>query len=287
MNQHQRADQPHGDRVPLPFPGDAGARRPVVGMIHLPPLPGAPRHTGGMGPVLEAVEADARVLSEAGVDGIMVENFGDVPFHPGPVPPETVAALAVAVARAREVAGELPVGVNVLRNDAAAALAVATATGAGFIRVNVHVGTMWTDQGGLTGRAWETLRRRRALHPGCALLADVHVKHATPLPGEVLEDAARDCWHRGLADALVVSGAGTGRRTDPERVGRVADAVPGAPVWVGSGVDAGSLPALWPRARGFIVGSCLQENGRAGSRVDPDRAARFMEAVDQLRRGGS
>lgn len=280
-------DLPPGEpgRTPLPFP--FRGRRPVVGMIHLPALPGAPGHEGGMGPVLDAAEADARGLSDAGVDGIFVENFGDVPFHPDRVPPETVAAMTLAVARAREAAGGVPVGVNVLRNDAGAALAVAAATGAAFVRVNVHVGTMWTDQGALTGQAWRTLRRRRALHPGCAILADVHVKHATALPGEALEDAARDCWHRGLADALVVSGAGTGLGTDPDRVRRVADAVPGAPVWVGSGATVKSLPDLWPVAHGFIVGSTLQVGGRAGNRVDPDRAARFMEAVRDLRGRGA
>lgn len=287
MSHADRGPTAPDGHVPLPFPGAYRGRRPAVGMIHLPALPGAPLHQGGMGPVLEAAEADARTLAGAGVDGIFVENFGDVPFHGGRVPPETVAAMTRAVALVREVAGGLPVGVNILRNDADAALAVATAAGAAFIRVNVHVGTMWTDQGALTGRAGHTLRRRPALHPTCAILADVHVKHATPLPGESLEDAARDCWHRGRADALVVSGTGTGRSTDPERVRRVVRAVPDAPVWIGSGATPETLPDLWPVAHGFIVGSALQRDGRAGNRVDRERASRFMAAVRRLREEGA
>lgn len=270
-------------RPSLPF----SVTRPVVGMVHLPPLPGAPRYDGaGMAGILTRARRDAAVLAAAGVDGIMVENFGDAPFFPEAVPPETVAALTRAVDEVRSAAPALAVGVNVLRNDARAAMGIAAVTGAAFVRVNVHVGTMWTDQGPLTGRAHETLRARRALGAGCAILADVHVKHASPPPGETLEEAARNCWHRGLADALVVSGTGTGAPTDPERLARVARALPDAPVWVGSGVTPETLERLWPRARGFIVGSWILEEGRAGGPVDPGRAERFMAAVAALREDG-
>ena len=101
-----------------------------------------------------------------------------------------------------------PVGVNVLRNDAGAALGIAAVTGAAFIRINVHAGTMWTDQGVITGRAHRTLRERAALGTDVALLTDVHVKHAVPAPGSALEDAARDLWERAGSDGLIVSGAG-------------------------------------------------------------------------------
>src|SRR5690606_17653797 len=117
-------------------------------------LPGAPRHTGSMEAVFDRARADATALAEAGFDGIIVENFMDSPFHPGPVPPVTVAAMTSAVGAVREVT-DLPVGVNVLRNDGAAALAIAAVTGALFVRINVHAGSMWTDQGLIEGRAHE------------------------------------------------------------------------------------------------------------------------------------
>jgi membrane complex biogenesis BtpA family protein len=226
-----------------------------------------------------AARADAEALAGAGVDGIMVENFGDVPFHPDAVPPEAVSALTMAIRAVQEMAPGIPVGVNVLRNDARSALGIAAVTGAAFMRVNVHSGTMWTDQGPISGRAHETLRVRSALGAEVAILADVHVKHATPLPGESLADAARDTWFRGLADVVVVSGAGTGLATDPARIEAVRKAVPGAPVWVGSGVTPESLPALAGRVQGLIVGSWLQVDGQAGRRVDPARAHAFMETA--------
>ena len=152
-------------------------------MIHLPPRPGAPDSLLGMDQILDRVRGDAAALADAHFDAVLVENFGDSPFYPDQVPPETVAALTRAVVVAREVAADLPVGVNVLRNDARAALGIAAATGAAFIRVNVLAGTMWTDQGPIVGRAHDIARVRRAIAPTCCVLADVQVKHAAPSPG--------------------------------------------------------------------------------------------------------
>ncbi len=254
--------------------------RPIVGMVHLLPLPGAPRWGGSMDAVLERALADAAALAAGGVDGLLVENFLDAPFYPDHVPPETVAALAVAVAEVAR-AAHVPVGVNVLRNDAAAALAIAAATGARFVRVNVHTGVMLADQGWLEGRAHETLRLRARLFPAAppALLADVLVKHAVPPAALDLAQTARDTWHRGLADALIVSGEETGAPTDAARVERVKAAVPDAPVWIGSGLSPENAPSLLAAADGAIVGSVLARGGRAGAGIDPERVARLMAAL--------
>jgi membrane complex biogenesis BtpA family protein len=176
----------------------------------------------------------------------------------------------------------LPVGVNLLRNDAAGALAVAHAAGARFVRVNVHTGVMAADQGLLLGRAHETLRLRARLGAAVAIFADVWVKHAAPFPGAELEQAAEDTFHRGLADALIVSGSGTGKPTDLSRVEAVKRAVPEAPVLIGSGVTVESVAAALAVADGAIVGSALEQEGRAGAAVDPARAAALVAAL----RGG-
>lgn len=247
-------------------------------MVHLLPLPGAPYWAGDMGAVLERAVTDARALVTGGVDALLVENFGDTPFHPGPLPPETVAALAV-VAAAVVHAVDVPVGVNALRNDAAAALGVAAASGASFIRVNVHTGAMLTDQGWIEGRAHETLRARERVAPEVAILADVLVKHATPPPGLSLERAARDTWERGMPDGLVVSGAGTGEPTALEELRRVRRAVPEAPLLAGSGVSAATVREILAAADGVIVGSALEREGRAGGPVDPERVRRMVAAA--------
>jgi uncharacterized protein len=254
-------------------------RKPLIGMVHLLPLPGSPRWGGSVDEVLARARADAGALVEGGLDGILVENFLDAPFFGEEVPPETVAAMtraaAVVVACSR-----VPVGVNVLRNDARSALGVAVAVGAAFVRVNVHVGTMWTDQGVLEGRAAMTLRARAALGAQVAILADVLVKHATPPAGLTVEAAAADTWSRGLADALVVSGVGTGRETDLDRVARARAGAPDAPVLVGSGVTPGTVARVLQVADGAIVGSALSRDGRAGLGVDPARVRALVRARD-------
>ena len=253
----------------------------LVGVIHLPPLPGAPGAAQPMSTVVAYAERDASLLVGGGFDGIIVENYGDTPFHPGAVPPETTAGMAVTVAAVRRTVGDLPVGVNVLRNDARSALAVCAATGAAFIRVNVHAGTMFTDQGMITGAAHETVRIRDALCPRVRILADVHVKHATPPTGQIIGEAAQDTWHRAHADALILTGGATGSRADRGELAQVAEAVPEAPLYVGSGVTPESMDVLG-NVHGVIVGSCLKEGGQAGNPVDPVRVREFISAVSAM-----
>ncbi|SFC33609.1 hypothetical protein SAMN05444422_10768 [Halobiforma haloterrestris] len=262
-----------------PFLERFDAARPVIGMIHLPPLPGAPGFDGDRGLVRERALADARRLVAGGVDGIVLENFGDAPFHPDSVPKHVVAEMtAVAAAVRREV--DVPLGVNVLRNDAEAALSIAAAVDAAFVRVNVHVGTAATDQGVLEGQAHETMRLRERLEADVAVLADVHVKHATPIGDAGVERAARETVGRGRADGVLVSGSGTGREAALEDVRRVAAAVPETPVLVGSGVTAETVgDCLEAGADGVVVGTALKDGGETTNAVDPERVGRVMTAA--------
>lgn len=265
-----------------PFSPDWRVPKPLIGMVHLLPLPGSPRWNGSMQQVLDAALSDARALTDGAMDGIIVENFGDAPFHPDHVPAETLAAMTAVMVEIRR-ATSVPVGVNVLRNDAAAAMAICAATGGAFIRVNVHTGALLTDQGWITGSAHETVRLRARLGSTAAIFADVFVKHAVPPPGIDIEDAARDTWERGHADALIVSGAATGAPTSAADVQRVKAAVPDALVLIGSGLTAENAVTLLQSADGAIVGSSLKVDGRAESRVSLDRVQRLVAAVALIR----
>lgn len=264
--------------MPIPLSSIFKNPIPLIGMVHLAPLPGSPRWGGSLDAVLERALADARVLQEAGLDGVVVENYCDVPFYPESVPAETVAAMAVCV---REVvqAVSIPVGVNLLRNDGPGAVAIAVVTGARFVRINVHTGMMATDQGFLSGRAYETTRLRQRLNAEVAIFADVWVKHATPFPGAELEQAAEDAFHRGLADALIVTGSGTGKATDLARVELVKRAVPEAPVFIGSGLAAENAISALAIADGAIIGSSICRGGVAGTGIDAERARALLRAV--------
>ncbi len=260
------------------FPSWSGVK-PVIGMVHLLPLPGSPRYHGDLGAIRDAALRDAGALVEGGVHGLILENFGDAPFFPGPVPPETLAhvtALAAEIVRAVPV----PVGVNVLRNDGLAALAAAHAAGASFIRVNVLVGARLTDQGIVTGIAHDLLRRRRALGAdSIRILADVRVKHSAPLaPYDPVEEV-EDTLLRGGADAAIVTGEGTGKGADPAEVRAVRAASGGAPVLVGSGITAATVAAFASHADGFIVGTALKRDGRLENPVDPARVRELLRSL--------
>lgn len=249
-------------------------RRALIGVVHLQPLPGAPGFAGDFQSVVRAAVKDAVAYAKGGADAVVVENFGDLPFTKGSVPPETVAAMSVC-GRAVSAAIDLPLGFNVLRNDPRAALGLCAATDGAFIRVNVHCGAMLTDQGLIEGDAFGTLRLRESLGLTAQIFADVQVKHATPLGSQTLEEAARDTLARGLADALIVSGSGTGHATDRADVERVRLACPKAKILLGSGVNEENVTTFADLADGFIVGSSLKRGGRLDAAVDARRVEKL------------
>jgi uncharacterized protein len=248
----------------------------LVGVVHLRPLPGAPRWQGSMREVVKAAVNDATAFERGAAAAVILENFGDVPFSKSAVPAETVAAMAAVGAAVRE-AVKLPLGFNVLRNDARAALALCAACDGRFIRVNVHCGAMLTDQGVIEGNAFETVRLRAQLCPAAQIFADVQVKHAVPLGNCNLQHEARDTFERGLADALIVSGSGTGMATDLQDVKQVRQAAPLAKILIGSGVTVENAAGFLPYADGVIVGTFVKRGGRAGQPVEVRRVARLAE----------
>jgi len=255
-------------------------RKPLIGMVHLKPLPGSYLYDGNLERLTELAVKDARTLEEAGFDAIMIENFGDVPF-PKYVDKTTVAAFT-AVAKAVRDEISLPIGINVLRNDGIAAYSIAYAVKADFIRVNVLSGLAYTDQGLIEGIAHELARLRKLLPSRINVFADVHVKHAVHFFD--FEDAVRDTVERGLADAIVVSGKATGKPVDFEKLA-MAKRISPVPVLVGSGTSYDNLPELWKYADGFIVGTWLKHEGRVENEVSLERARKLVELANKLRKG--
>jgi membrane complex biogenesis BtpA family protein len=253
--------------------------RTLIGMVHLLPLPGSARWAGSMDRVIDAALADAQVLVGGGMDALLVENHGDVPFTPDRVEASAVAAMSVVAREIRRAHPGVPLGVNVLKNDARSALAVACAVGADFIRVNVHAGAVVADQGVIQSDAYHTLRERRLLAADTAIFADVQGKHAVPLAPVELELEARDVVYRGLADALVVTGKATGDPTPLGDVKRVRSAVPAVPVLVGSGATADTIADILAVADGAIVGTWLKQDADVRRPVDPDRVRRLVQAA--------
>lgn len=254
----------------------------MFGMVHLLPLPGAPHFGGSIGQVIEHALRDAKAIVEGGAAGIVVENFGDKPFGKR-VQAETIAAMSRVISEiAREV--DIPFGVNALRSDGLAALAIAIATGASFIRINVHTGAMLTDQGVIEGDAAAVLRRRRELGAdGIAIFADYMVKHAAPVAQIEPSQAAKDLRYRGLADAIIGSGAETGGEAEPNQFALLRAAVPDAPLIVGSGLTPTNAKRYRGLIDGAIVGTSIKRGGEVAAEVDATRVRAVVNAMKALR----
>lgn len=264
--------------IPLPFSN----RWPLIGMLHVPPLPGSPRAKQGMTKIIEHVLADAQTLIQAGFDGLMVENFGDAPFYPQRVPAVTVAALTAVAVEVRRCFPQIPLGINVLRNDGCSALAIAATVGANFIRVNVLSGARVTDQGLITGIAHDLLRERAALRAEVAIWADVNVKHSAALAARPIIEEASELIDRGGADAILITGAATGTPPDEDELQQIRAALPDHSLFIASGVTTENLPYFSSLADGFIVGSALKSNHDPQLPIEPSAADCMCQARNRL-----
>jgi membrane complex biogenesis BtpA family protein len=258
-----------------------GRPKPVIGMVHCWPLPGAPAYRGyGMDQVVEHALADARALVDGGCDGVIVENMWDVPFRAGPnLDPESIAAHAV-VARAVREEVDVPLGINVVHNGGVALLAIAVASGAQFVRVCMFTGAGVWDSGALDeGCAADLMRRRRQLDAEhIKILADVDKKHSVRFPG--IDLATHIEWTRFFgADGIIVSGRMTGDAPAVEKVREAKTLAGDTPVLLGSGTTADNVAAFLAAADGVIVGSSIKEEGDVSRPVDPARVGAFVRAA--------
>jgi membrane complex biogenesis BtpA family protein len=262
-----------------------GRTKVVIGVVHCPPLPGAADYDGApvAGLIARALD-DAHAYAQAGCDGLIVENHGDVPFlKPEAIGPETPAMLAVIADRVRAAVG-VPIGINVLANAALHALAVAKAAGAAFVRVNQWANAYVANEGLIEGAAARALRYRALLHArDVRVFADAHVKHGAHaiVADRTLEEQVRDVvfFH---ADALIATGQRTG---DAATAAEIAGfrAAADLPLLVGSGVTEANVADILPHVDGVIIASALKRDGVWWNPVDRARAKRFMDRVRAIR----
>ena len=262
-----------------------GKRLPIIGVVHLQPLPGAPRYEGM--PVKEiareAVE-EAAIMIENGIDGLIVENFRDMMFKKL-VGAETVAAMTFI---ASEVTSgfKVPVGLCVLQSDPISGLAIAKAVDGKFIRVPYYTETYVVDTGMMESVAADALRFRKMIDAkDVKIFADVHIKHGYPLSRRPIEESAEDAYERGLADAIIITGRKTGGKTRPEDVRVVREYLPEVPLIVGSGVTPENLEEYFPSpGDAVIVGTSLKRGGKTEAPIDPERVRRFSRSMERFRK---
>ena len=262
-----------------------GVDRPVIGMVHLPPLHGSPGYRGdSVEDVLESALLDALALKEGGVDGVQVENMGDKPFmKPGLIGYEAVSTVALVAREVRKAVG-LPTGVFILANGVGESIAAAVAAGVRWVRANMYILAYVADEGFVEACSPKAERLKSFLGGGVGVFADIYVKHGSHyIVSDVsLEYQAERVAELG-ADAVVVSGLRTGGETPVDRLAAVKRAVD-KPVLVGSGLTPANAEKLMRYADGAIVGTYFKRDGVLSNPVDVERVRRLVEAVKRLRR---
>ena len=231
-----------------------------------------------MGVVRERMFEDLDALVKGGVDGLILENYGDAPYFPRRVPSQTVSYLTRLAMEVRN-STSLPLGINVLRSDGISALAVAAAVGAEFVRVNVYTGVRVSGEGLIQGSAHEIQRYRRELGVDVKVFADVDVKHSTGVGSVDLADEVTETILRGRADAVIVSGKATGSETRTEDLRRAKKSAGCTPVLAGSGVTAETVSETLRWADGAIVGTGFKVGGVTDNAVDLETVRKLMDAA--------
>lgn len=259
-----------------------GTSRPIMGMLHLPALPGAPNHMGSMDKVITHALTDAQTLVENGVPALIIENLGDFPYYPMTTEPETVAAMTRVALEVRRAYPNIPLGINVLRNSWKSAIAIAHLCEAQFIRLNILTDGMVTDQGPINGEAHLALRYRKTIGAEhVRLFCDLYCKHAAPITPRDIATVAHEMVERGMADALIVSGPETPVPPTEEHIEEVRNAVPDTPLFLGSGMTVDAISRM-AKADGTIFGYGTKPSGNMNDPVDGATVKAFMDAASRM-----
>ena len=255
------------------FPGP----KPIIGVIHLPALPGS-NASPGLGEILKKAHRDFSALEHGGVQGVLLVNDADEPrrLKAGP---ETISVLTRVTRELVLVSSGIRVGIQILLNDPAASLAVAHMAGGSFIRTDYFVDPMERPEFGPMEIDPDRLMEYRTSIGArdVLVLADIQVKYAQMVDTRPLVESAAQATECA-ADAVIVTGSVTG---EPPTVEAIAEAKRGAghcPVLVGSGLDASNVGALLRTAYGAIVGTSL----KTGPYVDAAKVGELMGAVRAL-----
>jgi len=251
----------------------------VYGVVHLKSLPGSPGNYLHLDEIIELAQEDVNNLIFGGVDGIIIENFGDTPFVKDDISKRTLASFTTVVENI-EYDRDIKVGINVLRNDGISALSIAEATKADFVRINVLNNVMmYTDQGMIEGQAHEIAQFKNSLNKEIEIYADVFVKHAVPPEGSKIENHTEELIHRAGADVVIVTGDGTGHEINLEDLNKVRDIVPQGKLAIGSGVNEENIEQYVDIADILIIGTNFKVDQDVSKRIDQRSVEKLIQII--------
>jgi len=256
-----------------------GKTKPVIGMVHLGALPGAPLFDPALD-LVETARADLLALQDAGFDAVMFGNENDRPYEFN-VDTASTATMAAIIGQLKSDI-TVPFGVNVLW-DPMSSVALGAATGAAFVR-EIFTGTYASDMGAWTPDAGQAMRYRDRLgRSDMAMLFNVSAEFAHSLDARSLPDRARSAVFSSIPDAVLVSGQITGEAAALSDLEAVKAVLPDTAVMANTGVKHDTVADVLAIADGCIVGSSLKIDGDTWNAIDPERAKDFMDLARKAR----
>lgn len=258
-------------------------QKPIIGMIHLLPLPGTPLYRGSIDEIIDTAAEEMELYKSGGIDALMIENMHDVPYLNKSVGPEITSIMSI-VAHLVKSESNLPCGIQILAGNNIKALCSAKSAKLDFIRSETFVFSHIGDEGGMEADAGELLRYRKMIEgEEIMIFSDIkkkHSSHATTADVSLLETAKAAEFF--LSDGVIVTGSSTGHSASIQDLESLLNKL-NMPTLIGSGITIDNVEQYIGLCDGMIVGSYFKKNGDWKEKVDRERVSIFMEKMAKLR----
>tara|TARA_B100001123_G_scaffold217303_1_gene245354 strand:- start:811 stop:1572 length:762 start_codon:yes stop_codon:yes gene_type:complete len=250
----------------------------TIGVVHLKALPGSPSYENNLSEIYKSALEDSTALQNGGVDSIIIENFGDIPFTKNSISKLTLAHFT-NIAKELSDSLNIDIGINVLRNDGESALSIADSINANFVRINILSGTMYTDQGIIEGKANKLIKLKNSLSNNIEIYADVFVKHAVPPIGYTIENQTEELLLRAGADKIIITGDGTGKEINFEQLEKLREIVPKGQLAIGSGVNESNIENYKNIADILIIGTGFKVDQNIAKPIDVKSVEKLIKMI--------
>ena len=250
----------------------------TIGVVHLKALPGSPSYENNLSEIYKSALEDSTALQNGGVDSIIIENFGDIPFTKNSISKLTLAHFT-NIAKELSDSLNIDIGINVLRNDGESALSIADSINANFVRINILSGTMYTDQGIIEGKANKLIKLKNSLSNNIEIYADVFVKHAVPPIGYTIENQTEELLLRAGADKIIITGDGTGKEINFEQLEKLREIVPKGQLAIGSGVNESNIENYKNVADILIIGTGFKVDQNIAKPIDVKSVEKLIKMI--------
>jgi membrane complex biogenesis BtpA family protein len=209
-----------------------------------------------------------KALEAGGIQTAVVENMFDVPYAIVP-DLETIIAKSYVLGYLKDKTN-INLGVNVQATSGTEEMSTASICGVDFIRAETFVEMRMNSAGLMQNMCAELTRKKHALHSSVRIIADINVKHSSPVIQQPIDRLNHQAIEAG-PDRIILTGLATGSArtvSDAEIYKKICG---DTSLYIGGGVNTSNIRELMHYADGAIVGSSIKVDGKVENPVDIER----------------